>query len=429
MPTAQHTVRVQATDTKGKSTTVPVTFTLDRTPPTVVSPLPDLTFVEDSPNQELPLAQRFSGNGLTFSVTANSNPLVIQTSIQGTSIVLDFVENRFGENTQAPLITVRATKPNGLFVEDSFVVDVVAENDTPTVVSALRNVTIPRTAAATERVIALGGAFADADNLGTMVQFQTSLGNINVELFDTATSITVQNFLRYANDTTTQGGDYNDSIIHRSAYSPQRLGDPFVIQGGGFKDVTTASAITTDGTITNEPGFSNYPGTLAMARSSGVNSATSQWFFNISDNDFLDRSNQGFTVFGRVVGSASMGVAEEIANLLRAIDDPNFDPPGIGDPPGTPYIPSDDAFPPQNTSTTDDLANLLPSVFREVPLRNYSFTNPPVVPTSQQLVRVNRVVVDPTITGARGGDSGLTYTIQSNSDSGPGAIHGQWPPG
>ncbi len=182
-----------------------------------------------------------------------------------------------------------------------------------------------------------------------------------------------------------------------------------MIQGGGFKDVTTASAIPIDGTITNEPGFSNYPYTLAMARGSGVNSATSQWYFNLSDNGFLDRANQGFTVFGRSIGNASRCVVDVIADFFRAIDDPNFDPPG------TNYIPSDDPFPGQNTSTTDDLPNLLPTVFNEVPLRNYSFTNPPVRPRPDQLVRVHRVVVDPTISGARGGDSGLTYTF-TNSD-------------
>ncbi len=223
----QHFVALQATDATGKtSPLIVVNFRLDRTPPTVVSPLADIAVFEDSPDLALDMTGRFSGDGLTFSVSGNTNPNVVQARVQGNFVLLDFLENRFGEGNQAPQITVRATEPNGMSVEDRFVVDVVPQNDNPTTVAPLRQITIPRTAAASERVIALGGAFADADDLGTLVQFQTSLGNINVELFNAGTPITVQNFLRYANDTTAQGGDYNDSIIHRSARSRSVWGIP-----------------------------------------------------------------------------------------------------------------------------------------------------------------------------------------------------------
>jgi len=135
---------------------------------------------------------------------------------------------------------------------------------------------------------------------GTLAEFKTPLGTIEVELFDADKPVTVQNFMHYI-----QSGAYSNTFVHR--WEPA-----FVIQGGGFATanrVQTNAAInpvSTFGTITNEYGvgrtFSNTYGTIAMARQSGqTNSATSQWFFNLTNNAFLDQVDGGFTVFGRVV--------------------------------------------------------------------------------------------------------------------------------
>jgi len=142
---------------------------------------------------------------------------------------------------------------------------------------------------------------------GTLAQFRTVLGDIEVELYDQDKPITVQNFIRYV-----QSGRYRDMFIHRC--------DPvFVIQGGGyfvtnrFSTNAVIDAIPTYGQIANEFGvgrrFSNTYGTIAMAKVAGdTNSASSQWFFNLKDNAFLDASdaNNLFTVFGRVAAGTNV---------------------------------------------------------------------------------------------------------------------------
>jgi cyclophilin family peptidyl-prolyl cis-trans isomerase len=134
---------------------------------------------------------------------------------------------------------------------------------------------------------------------------ETSLGNIEVELFDTVTPRTVENFMNYVND-----GDFTNSFIHRSVPG-------FIIQGGGFTfENGELAAVPTDLPVTNEFGRSNIRGTIAMAKVSGnPNSATSHWFFNLADNSAnLDTQNGGFTVFGQVIGSG-MEVVDAIAAL------------------------------------------------------------------------------------------------------------------
>ena len=141
----------------------------------------------------------------------------------------------------------------------------------------------------------------------TTVRVITSLGDFSIELFDDVTPITVSNFLNYVNS-----GRYNGTVIHRSVPN-------FVIQGGGFSFNSVASTldpITTDNSITNEPGIPNTRGTVAMAKLGGdPNSATSQWFVNLNDNTAnLDAQNGGFTVFGRVIGDG-MTVVDAISAL------------------------------------------------------------------------------------------------------------------
>jgi len=132
---------------------------------------------------------------------------------------------------------------------------------------------------------------------GTLVQFRTTFGDIEVELYDQDKPVTVQNFLRYV-----QSGRYTNEFSHR-------LMPYFVLQGGGYTLTTnTISAIPTDPPIINEYGvgnqYSNVYGTIAMAKLGGdTNSATSQWFFNLTNNLFLDAhdTNDFFVVFGRVI--------------------------------------------------------------------------------------------------------------------------------
>jgi peptidyl-prolyl cis-trans isomerase A (cyclophilin A) len=146
----------------------------------------------------------------------------------------------------------------------------------------------------------------------TVVEIRTSLGIIEVNLFDNTTPETVANFLSYANS-----GAYASSVVHRSVSN-------FVIQGGGFTyngPVTVNSfsldSISTGTPVENDPKLSNMRGTIAMAKTSNPDSATSQWFINLSNNaNSLDVATNagGFTVFGQVVGDG-MQVVDDIAAL------------------------------------------------------------------------------------------------------------------
>lgn len=143
------------------------------------------------------------------------------------------------------------------------------------------------------------------------MQFQTVLGDFEVNLFDQTTTATVDNFLAYVED-----GAYSDIVIHRSV-------NGFVVQGGGFSydgDLPLNSVQTTS-PVVNEPLYSNVRGTIAMAKLGGnPNSATSQWFFNLADNSAnLDAQNGGFTVFGQVTGN---GMA--IVDAMAALNEFNF---------------------------------------------------------------------------------------------------------
>jgi len=137
------------------------------------------------------------------------------------------------------------------------------------------------------------------------VWLDTEMGPIIVELDEAAAPITVENFLRYVDD-----GFYDGLIFHRVA-------DEFVIQGGGFDQNVVLREPTYD-PIVNEAdnGLSNTRGTIAMARTSDADSATSQFFINQVDNEFLDpggNSEAGFAVFGNVV--VGMSTVDAIAGL------------------------------------------------------------------------------------------------------------------
>ncbi|HEY1109591.1 MAG TPA: peptidylprolyl isomerase [Opitutaceae bacterium] len=150
---------------------------------------------------------------------------------------------------------------------------------------------------------------------GTIVQFDTVLGKYNIELFDD-TPLTRANFLTYV-----EAGQYNNTIIHRAP-------ENFVIQGGGFTSSVPFGEVQRRGPVRNEFRRSNVRGTLAMAKvgpaagqpptDATINSATSQWFVNLSDNsENLDNQNGGFTVFARVLGNGMSTTINAIGALPR----------------------------------------------------------------------------------------------------------------
>ncbi len=127
----------------------------------------------------------------------------------------------------------------------------------------------------------------------TKVLMETSEGDITIELYEKEAPITVKNFLSYVSE-----GFYNNLIFHRVIPN-------FMIQGGGFDSKMNQKTVKDP--IKNEArrGLNNKRGTLAMARTNDINSATAQFFINLINNDFLnhkDNSDRGFgyAVFGEV---------------------------------------------------------------------------------------------------------------------------------
>ncbi len=134
-----------------------------------------------------------------------------------------------------------------------------------------------------------------------MITIKTNHGDISVELFDEKAPISCENFRQYVRD-----GHFDGTIFHRVIPN-------FMIQGGGMSEDMQSKA--TRDPIKNEAdnGESNVRGTLAMARTGVVDSATAQFFINLRDNDFLDHGGRdfGYAVFGKV--SAGMDVVDAIA--------------------------------------------------------------------------------------------------------------------
>jgi peptidyl-prolyl cis-trans isomerase A (cyclophilin A)/peptidyl-prolyl cis-trans isomerase B (cyclophilin B) len=137
-----------------------------------------------------------------------------------------------------------------------------------------------------------------------MLEFKTSKGTFTVQLFDKQAPITVENFLRYADE-----GFFDGTIFHRVIPG-------FMVQGGGLTpDMDNKKG---NAPIKNEAtnGLKNKRGTLSMARTNDINSATSQFFINLVDNDFLDHkgaSNYGYAVFGRI--DSGMEVIDAMAEV------------------------------------------------------------------------------------------------------------------
>ena len=137
-----------------------------------------------------------------------------------------------------------------------------------------------------------------------MLEFKTSKGTFTVQLFDKQAPVTVENFLKYADD-----GFFEGTTFHRVIPG-------FMVQGGGL-DANMKTKSGQRAPIKNEAenGLKNKRGTLAMARTNDINSATSQFFINLVDNDFLDNrpGSFGYAVFGRV--ASGLEVIDAIAEV------------------------------------------------------------------------------------------------------------------
>ncbi|MBF0358956.1 MAG: peptidylprolyl isomerase [Magnetococcales bacterium] len=148
-----------------------------------------------------------------------------------------------------------------------------------------------------------------------MLIITTSLGEITVELDAEKAPITVENFLKYVED-----GFYDGTIFHRVIPN-------FMIQCGGMTADMREKA--NNPPIKNEAGngLKNMRGTLAMARTQVVDSATSQFFINLNDNNFLDHGDRdfGYAVFGKVVDG--MDVVDRIAQVETGMSSGHSDVP------------------------------------------------------------------------------------------------------
>jgi cyclophilin family peptidyl-prolyl cis-trans isomerase len=130
------------------------------------------------------------------------------------------------------------------------------------------------------------------------VLIDTNQGSFVVELNLNKAPISTINFLRYVDD-----GFYKDTLFHRVISN-------FVVQAGGFTAGPVAKPPTYDAiTLESQNGLSNIRGSLAMARTTDFNSATSQFYINLKDNtnlDYVDENNPGYAVFGSVIGGLSV---------------------------------------------------------------------------------------------------------------------------
>ena len=139
-----------------------------------------------------------------------------------------------------------------------------------------------------------------------VVELETSMGNITIELNQEKAPKTVENFLTYV-----KSGQYEGTIFHR-------IIDGFMIQGGGMD--AEMNEKKTNAPVENEAdnGLKNDQGTVAMARTQDPHSATSQFFINVKDNDFLNHTGKnaqgwGYTVFGKV--TSGMDVIEKMRGV------------------------------------------------------------------------------------------------------------------
>lgn len=149
--------------------------------------------------------------------------------------------------------------------------------------------------------------------LKQVVVMETNKGVMEVELDADKAPVTVKNFLEYAN-----AGFYDGTVFHRVIPG-------FMIQGGGFTPDAVEKETSAAIKLEASNGLKNLRGTIAMARTSDPDSATSQFFINLADNAFLDAApgNDGYAVFGKVV--SGMAVVDSIAKVSTRTRGPHDD--------------------------------------------------------------------------------------------------------
>ena len=157
--------------------------------------------------------------------------------------------------------------------------------------------------------IFIGNMTGNIINSETKVKLETNYGDMVIQLYPEKAPITVANFKSYVEE-----GFYDNTTFHR-------IIDNFMIQGGGFTSEGKAKQTHEPIKIESNNGLKNNRGTVAMARTSDPNSATSQFFINVVDNNFLDYGtrDQGYAVFGEVVNG--MDVVDKIKSVQTGAED------------------------------------------------------------------------------------------------------------
>jgi cyclophilin family peptidyl-prolyl cis-trans isomerase len=368
-----HTLHLQATDSQGHTGTLDVSFTLNNAAPTTPTLHLDTTSDPGQTGRTMSSTVTLQGQttpGVQVALIQNSGAPVTTTADSTGAFSFANVNLPSGAN----LFTVQATDSagNASQLQTFFVHETgpVAVPSSPVTESFTRGA---------DHFVDLSSPtlFTDGSFSSSLVRINTSAGALNLQLFDTQAPQTVANFFEYLNQ-----GSYNNDIFHR-------LASNFVLQGGGFtfnSSNSTITQITTGPTIPNEFDNTNRPnvvGTIAMAKLSDPNSATSQFFFNLVDNtNTLGSQNSGgFTVFGRLASGAD----QRVLNTLAAA-----------------------------TVTDQSNATALDSSFRSafntVPLNNYSGTHFPTDTTAANYDLINSMTV------VRQTEQ-LTFSIVSNSNA------------
>lgn len=137
----------------------------------------------------------------------------------------------------------------------------------------------------------------------TQIEMKTSLGTVELELFDDQAPVSTSNFKNYV-----QEGFYKGTVFHRVIPG-------FMAQGGGFDENMQEKTVKQPIKNESSNGLKNLRGTLAMARTNDPNSARSQFFINLADNAFLNKSdrNAGYAVFGKVI--KGMEIVEQMQKV------------------------------------------------------------------------------------------------------------------
>lgn len=248
------------------------------------------------------------GASFSHAFTHASDATVTSRSLTGIPTGLSFnTSNGVLSGIYPPLgvytLNYTVNLSNGAILSQTFHIRVRPPAGPPVVGTVIPGWT---SVAGSSRDSLLAGTFTDAE-AESAVRVSTTLGDMDFILFNAATPATVTNFMSYVN-----AGKYSNVAFHRSIAN-------FVIQSGGFQGTEIGSnfnSVVTNPPVTNEPGITNYRGTISMAKVGGnPNSATSQFFVSLKENSAnLDYQNGGFTVFGRVAGNG-MTVADAMSHL------------------------------------------------------------------------------------------------------------------